>query len=332
MLVSFKAWIYKLIMRKKLVALAVGIVGVVLFFNASSTGAKNDEIVVSIKPLHSLVCALTKGVTNPTLLLDGYFSPHHVQLVPSQVQAMQKAKAVVWIGPAYEQPLYKHVKMLKSSVLTIQDSSQLKLKTLRNGTFWDEKACCNHEDHGHHHHEVNKMNKDGHIWLDPLIMVQVVDVVLQHLKTLYPNHQGVLERNAKAYKKRLETLHQNLLTQMKPYKGQTYIIQHDGNQYFDNAYGVKTIATISIEPGVPPSAGHMLKIRKAINSGEIHPKCLYAERQMDGELARSYAKTLKLSFEVLDYLGVGIPAGEDAYEASMHEYVSGVIAGIKGTT
>ena len=113
MLVSFKAWIYKLIMRKKLVALAVGIVGVVLFFNASSTGAKNDEIVVSIKPLHSLVCALTKGVTNPTLLLDGYFSPHHVQLVPSQVQAMQKAKAVV---------LMRNMKLKKEVIKTQRDS------------------------------------------------------------------------------------------------------------------------------------------------------------------------------------------------------------------
>lgn len=311
------------------------VIGIFLYLVWPVETKKNTEIIVSIKPLHSLVCALTKGLTSPTLLLDGHFSPHHVQLVPSQVQTMQKAKSLIWIGPAYEQTLSKHVKGLKENVLAIQDSSSLKLKHLRNGTFWDNKSCCDHhhEHEGHnHYHEENheKTIIDGHIWLDPLMMVQVVDVVLEHLKNLYPTHQKVLEQNAKAYKKRLEKLHKQLVKKMKPYKGSTYIIQHDGNQYFDNAYGVQTIATISIDPNVPPSAGHILKIRQAISRDEIHPKCLYAERQMDGALARSYANTLKLSFAVLDYLGVDIPAGEDAYEALMQDYVARFIAGIKG--
>ncbi len=312
------------------------LIGVFLYLAWPLKAQKNNEIVVSIKPLHSLVCALTKGVTKPVLLLDGYFSPHHVQLIPSQVQAMQKAKTLIWVGPSYEQPLYKHVKTL-GSVLTVQNSSSIHLKQLRSGAFWD--ACCGHqhghEDHGHHHTVNNTQhesgNIDGHIWLDPLMMMQVVDVVLQHLKSLYPAHQEALEQNAKAYKKRLEKLHQNLLTQMKPYMGQTYIIQHDGNQYFDSAYGVQTIATISIDPGVPPSAGHILKIRQAIGRGEIHPKCLYAERQMDGMLARSYANTLRLSCSVLDYLGADILAGEDAYETLMQEYVDGFIVGMAGS-
>lgn len=326
---------------RKIVALAVGIAisiaVAIVFFNASSSDIENTEIVVSIKPLHSLVCALCKGVTNPVLLLDGNFSPHHVQLVPSQVQAMQKAKTMIWVGPAYEQPLYKHVKVLKKDVLTIQDSPSLKLKHLRSGTFWDEKSCCDHH-HGHENHDNHPEGNhdqagiDGHIWLDPLMMVQVVDVVLPHLKALYPTHQEILEKNAKAYKKRLKNLHQKLLKKMKPYKGYTYIIQHDGNQYFDNAYEVQTIATISIDPNIPPSAGHMLKIRQAIGRDEIHPKCLYAERQMDGVLARSYANTLKLSFAVLDYLGVDIPAGEEAYEALMQSYVNEFITGIKKKT
>ena len=321
-------------MRKKLVFLAVGVVAVVLFFNASSTRATSEEIVVSIKPLHSLVYALTKGVTIPTLLLDGSTSPHHAQLVPSQVVAMKNAKILIWVGQAYEQPLFKHVKQLESNVLTLQDDPSIKLKQLRSGTFWDEKSCCAHghhedDDHHHHHEQSDAANLDGHIWLDPLMMTHVVDVVLKHLKKLYPNHQGLLTRNANDYKRRLEALHQDLLKKMKPYKGKTYIIQHDGNQYFDNAYNVKTIATISIDPSIPPSAGHMLKIRKAISDGKIHPKCLYAERQMDGALARSYADTLKLSFALVDYLGADIPAGEDAYEALMNAYVNAFIEGIK---
>ena len=92
---------------------------------------------------------------------------------------------------------------------------------------------------------------------------------------------------------------------------------------------MKTIATISIDPSIPPSAGHILKIRKAISDGKIHPRCLYAERQLDGALARSYADTLKLPFAVVDYLGADVPAGEDAYEVLMNAYVNAFIEGIK---
>lgn len=324
-------------MKRRIIALIAIITGVILFFFSLSFAdffkEKNSEIVVSIKPLHSLVCALTKNIAHPILLLDGYFSPHHVQLTPSQVQAIKNAKLFIWIGPAYEQSLYTHVMALKEKVLTIQDSSLIQLKPLRNGRFWDKESCCHYDDEHHHNHEHDEAEdyiQDGHIWLDPLTMMKVVDVVLQYLKSLYPAYQTVLEKNAKAYQKRLRTLHQDLLKQMEPYKGQTYIIQHDGNQYFDNAFGVQTIATISIDPNIPVSAGHLIKIRNAISNGKIHPKCLYAERQIDSTLAKNYANTLKLSFAILDYLGVDIPAGDGAYEGLMRVYVNEFIEGIIG--
>ncbi len=320
-------------MFKKIISVATAMIAVfaILYFSLFSAKTTHSEIVVSIKPLHSLVCALTKGITTPVLLLDGYVSPHHAQLQPSQVQALKGAKVVVWIGPIYEQLLSKHIKALKSNVLSIQNSPLIKLKPLRSGRFWDEHACCHHDEHEHSHenHSHQEANLDGHIWLNPLIMLQVVDVVLERFKQLYPNHHDLLNKNASDYKTRLQVLHQQLLWKMAPYKGKSYIIQHDGNQYFDAAYDVKTVATISIDPSVPPSAGHILKIRKAIQKGVIHPRCLYAERQMGTALVKSYADTLKISFAVVDYLGADIQAGEGAYEALMNAYVNTFIEGLK---
>ena len=96
-----------------------------------------DEIVVSIKPIHSMVCALTDGITNPKLLLDGSFSPHHFQLTPSMVNVLQNAKLVIWIGPAYEMPLYNYFRTIWAKVLTLQFDSNIKLKTIRSGALWE---------------------------------------------------------------------------------------------------------------------------------------------------------------------------------------------------
>lgn len=285
----------------------------------------DSEIAVSIKPIHSLVCALTKNITEPTLLINGNFSPHNFQITPSQVMAIKSAKIIIWIGPSYARPLHNYMQDFKGKVLCLQDNKKIKFLPLRTGDFWDDSSHCSHQDH-----EVNQMNIDGHIWLDPKIMLQVLDIVLEYLIANYPAYEKQLKENAAAYRIRLNKLYADLSSKMKSYKGQTYIIQHDGNQYFDNAFGTKTIATISIDPSIPPSAGHILKLRQAVKNKEIHPKCLFAEAQMDGALAESYAETLGVHCSTLDYLGSDIEPGENAYENIMYAYVDAFIAGMEG--
>ncbi len=284
---------------------------------------KDSEIVTSIKPVHSLVCALTKGMTNPRLLVDGNFSPHNFQIIPSQAMTIKNAKFIIWIGPSYAKPLHMHLQKFKGKILCLQDSKLIKFKLLRTGAFWDEHSSCSHHDH-----EANEMNLDGHIWLDPNIMLQVVDVVLEFLIENYPDHKELLEKNAASYRDRLKKLYKDLSYRMQPYKDKTYIISHDGNQYFDGAFGTKTTATISIDPSVPPCAGHMLKLRRAVLDGEISPVCLFSESQ-DEMLTENYAKTLGIPFAVLDYLGTNIPEGEYAYEEIMRAYVSSFIEGME---
>jgi len=170
-------------MRKPiLITLSVVFVVVLSFFMFSKKSERVD-IVVSIKPIHSLVCALTKGVTTPVLLLDGSVSPHHAQLQPSQVQKLKSAKFVVWIGPVYEQMLTKHVKELQAAVVTLQESSEIKLKPLRNGALWDQHACCNHDhahyhDHDHHHHDYNLRAAYIHVLADALTSVLAIIALL----------------------------------------------------------------------------------------------------------------------------------------------------------
>ncbi len=312
-----------------LMAILLAIFGVDLFPNSPASEAQPIiieafEIATSIKPIHSLVCALTLGITQPKLLLNANFSPHQFQITPSQAMAIQRAKVIIWIGPVYEKPLEQYLQKIDAKALTLQNDPRIRFKPLRHGAFWDNTGRC---DHGQ---TTKQINLDGHIWLDPTIMLQVVDVVVEHLIAQYPGHKPKLEANATAYRERLKKLSQELRQQMAPYKGKTYIMQHDGNQYFDAAFGTETIATISIDPAIPPGAGHMLKLRQAVLRGKIHPQCLFSEQQMDGALAKNYADTLQISFGSLDYLGADIQPGEAAYEQIMQAYVNSFIQGIAG--
>ena len=60
--------------------------------DSSSTDCDGSpSIVVSIKPLHSLVSSVTRGVTDPVLLFEGFSSPHTAQLKPSMMRTLHSA-------------------------------------------------------------------------------------------------------------------------------------------------------------------------------------------------------------------------------------------------
>jgi len=75
----------------------------------------SPNIVVSIKPIHSIVSHLTQGVTTPSLLLENQQSAHHFHLRPSQLSLLDKADLVVSIHPNFETGLSKALNSIDSS-------------------------------------------------------------------------------------------------------------------------------------------------------------------------------------------------------------------------
>src|SRR5512147_1007111 len=69
--------------------------------------AEPPRVVVSIKPVHSLVAAVMQGVGEPVLLLQTGASPHTYSLRPSDAQALRRAQLVVWVGEGLEMFLVK---------------------------------------------------------------------------------------------------------------------------------------------------------------------------------------------------------------------------------
>lgn len=69
---------------------------------ASPALAETPNVVVSIKPVHSLVASIMEGVGEPSLIMEGAASPHTYTMKPSNAAALQAAKVVFWVGPGLE--------------------------------------------------------------------------------------------------------------------------------------------------------------------------------------------------------------------------------------
>ena len=69
---------------------------------AASPAAAELKVVVTIKPIHSLVTQLMVGIGEPTLLVDGAASPHSFALKPSGVRAIDAADVLIRVSPTLE--------------------------------------------------------------------------------------------------------------------------------------------------------------------------------------------------------------------------------------
>ena len=98
-------------MRKLLPTLAL-LSATILSQPAAALAA--PQVVVSIKPIHSLVASVMKGIAEPQLILKGAGSPHTYQMKPADAELLQNAEIVFWIGPDLEKFLEKPIGSLSA--------------------------------------------------------------------------------------------------------------------------------------------------------------------------------------------------------------------------
>lgn len=163
--------------NKFLPFLSVFLISLFSLVPALKADEKNSppKVVVTIKPLHSLVSSVMKGVGEPMLLLKGASSPHHFQLKPSDAVAIKRADLIVRVGPKLETPMNKVLKSLSSSnsVLNVVDLDGLTFYKMRSKHHHDHgeahgdhdghddhKKHAKHDDHDHHDHKKKHAKHD----------------------------------------------------------------------------------------------------------------------------------------------------------------------------
>ncbi len=148
-----------------------GALGLVLLLGlATPAWSEPPEVVVTIKPLHSLVASVMGDVGAPSLLLKGAASPHSYSLRPSDAKALNRAKLIFWVGEGMETFLVEPLKALsgEARLVEIAELPQIELLDAREGGAWEAHAHGDHDEHDHkdhaeaEHHAEKHEHGDGH--------------------------------------------------------------------------------------------------------------------------------------------------------------------------
>ena len=311
-----------------------------------SPDARATEVVVSIKPIHSLVAGVMGETGTPFLLLRGAASPHTYQMRPSEARAMSDADLVVWIGPALETFLERPIANLgaRAAVLTLHESPEMRLRPNREGGIHDHDDADDHgderEEHGHDHddaddhgdeHEEHGHDHDDaddhgdeheehahdhgefdmHVWLDPGNARRIVEAIAEALAHVDPGHAPTYRSNAEALRERIDALESSLRTRLAPVRRHAFIVFHDAYQYFELAFGLNGRGAIAVDPARPPGAKRLAELRAALSEHDI--RCVFAEPQFESDLVRTVVGDTGIRIATLDPIGADVEPGPDAW-------------------
>ncbi|MBF5094511.1 zinc ABC transporter substrate-binding protein ZnuA [Azospirillum sp. INR13] len=282
--------------------------------------AEVPKVVVSIKPIHSLVASVMHGVGEPALLVRGGASPHSYTMKPSDAKALSAADLVVWVGPELESFLEKPLKANapKATLLTLMDLKGLTLLETREGGAWEahdhgRKGGHDHKGHDHkgHDHAEEHEELNSHIWLDPANARAIVKAAAEALAAKDPADAEAYRTNADRTLQQLDALDAELKAALAPVKDKPFVVFHDAYQYFEARYDLSAVGSITVSPDRRPSAKRLSAIRAKI--GGLGAACVFAEPQFEPALVQTVVEGTKARTGVLDPEGTELPEGEALY-------------------
>jgi zinc/manganese transport system substrate-binding protein len=256
----------------------------------TSTGI---EVVTTFLPITLFTRAVAGDCATVTALVPPTTGPHDFQAKPGDLAALRQARVLVKNGLEMEAFLDKLVASAGNSKLAVIDSSR-GIATI--GSPEEHDPGHGHEQ-GHSHGEVNP-----HIWLDPLRAVQQVETIRDGLVKADPSCAEGYKRNAAAYTAELRALNDELATQLKPYRGKTFIAFHDFAPYFAQRYNLKADFLVDV-PELNPSPADLRRVAAEVRQTQL--KALLSEPQEGQRSFNTLAKDLGIKISVFDPLETG---------------------------
>ena len=323
----------------KKIPVIISILSLLTFFSSANAETK---VVASIKPIHSLASYLMDGVGKPSLIVDGYASPHGFALKPSHAKMLQEADIIFWVGEDLENFLEKPLGSIAKKSEKIE---LLEIKGLTKLKFRERNIFDGHDDHGHkeddhdkhakkedhddhdhdkeghkeddhddhddeHGHEGHAHGEfDPHIWLDPMNAKVILKEMAEHMIENDPKNASVYKSNLKKATKDIDKLIKNVKSDLnKDFKS---IVFHDAYQYFEKRFDVNILGAFTVNTDVLPGAEQLSEIREIIEHDKV--SCIFSEPQFNPDIIKAVAKDMNIQTGILDPLGATLSPGKDLY-------------------
>ena len=254
--------------------------------------AEAPRVVVSIKPLHSLVAGLLEGVAEPRLLIDKDMPPWKYRPDYGAQSRLAEADLVVWTGIELEPGLAPALSDIdeQRKVIEVLGLDGLKVLPARG----DDRR------------------RDPFVWLDTRNMLMFLDTLAERLIQLDPARESVYRRNWREQAEGLSQVDRTLEYGYRDVSGVPVFFYHDTHQYFEQAYAMHVAGSVvQVDGGERHDAASLLLTRAAMQSRDT--ACLFVERGLQEPNVDILTEGGTTRVVELDSLGSGLAAGPSLY-------------------
>ena len=181
----------------------------------------------------------------------------------------------------------------------VGDLESAGVETREIAEFVSLAAAEEEEDGDEHEEEEDEHGKfDPHIWLDPVLAREQVEVILDALSEIDPDNAQAYEDNATFYIRELSELNRAYETGLVKCESRDVIVAHDAFGYLGRRYNINFIAITGLSPHAEPSARTFGELQELAQEREI--KYVFFETLTSPRLAEALANDIGAETLVLN--------------------------------
>ena len=248
-------------MKNTLNGIVCGLTGLLLLCSLTVQAAQPLKVVVTIKPVHSIVAGLMKDIDQPLLLIDKQQTPYDFELTAEVQQQLESARLLLWVGPELEKTLASAIRNLPQSVKVVELLSSTDLKILP----------------ARHNPDL----RDPFFWMDDRNVIILLDQLTELFTRLDPARAHIYVRNRMQLLIPLQRIDKEYEYGYRGLKAGLGVMYFDNLHYFEQAYALQTLDRVADSPWHNIDTLSLLKVRSRI--AEKEAVCLFVDKSMPAE-------------------------------------------------
>lgn len=239
-----------------------------LYFSCFWCFAQQQTIVLTSNTiLEDVVKNLVDESFRVECLLDPGIDPHSYEPVTGDLKKIQQSDAMVINGLHLEGWMAKMFNVPKNCPIIIASQQ---LNPIKTSEQFD--------------------SPDPHVWMDPLLMKEMVKEMAEKLKICFPENAKSLTIREKAYLAQLDSLHEHILSRVSqiPKNQRILITTHDAFRYFGNRYGFEVLSAMGTSTDAEVMIEDMMLLSKAVKEKKI--AAVFVESTLNPKFFDQFAK------------------------------------------
>lgn len=234
--------------------------------NSSRAGGGPLDVVASFYPLAEVARQVGGDRVRVTDLTPPGAEPHDLELTSNQVDALEDADVVLYLGGAF-QPAVEAV-VERSGGQTVDLLSEL------------------------------PADDDPHVWLDPMLMARVVDVTETALSEADPASADVFAANANAYRTRVTALDAEFAAGLAQCQRRVLVTAHDAFGHLARRYGLTVESISGLSPEAEPDPQRIAELSDLVRRQGT--TTIFTETLVPPDVAATLAREAGVRTAILD--------------------------------